>query len=71
MTHIVAHGLSGTREMVLCFNFVIPLVRVCPKEIIQNVRGRESSEHKDNFLDLLYRLVKNWKQPTGLIEGAY
>lgn len=56
-------SLSSTREVVLSFNFV----RVSPKEIIQNVGGRENSEHKDSFLALL---VKNWKQPNGLVQGA-
>lgn len=42
-------------------------MRVSPKEIVQNVGGRENSEHKVRFLALL---VKNWKQPNGLVQGA-
>jgi len=54
-----SHSLSSTREMVLSFNSL----RICPKEIIQNVGDRENAEHKDKFLALLFRLVKDWNQP--------
>lgn len=52
-------------------NLVVPLVRICPEEIMQNVGRRECPVHKDTFPAILFRLVKNWKQSKELIEGDF
>lgn len=47
----------------------VPLLSTWPRDRIQN-GGSGRDVHKDKFLAVPFRRVKNWKQPPGLAEGA-